>query len=92
MRTTYELRGLYCLTCVGRVLEAVAEVPGVRQTRICYRAEGPSRLSLSARRPLLAGAVESVVAEAGFTLRRTSEAAHGDSDITGNNNVGSEWI
>lgn len=93
MRTTYEVRGLYCLTCVGRVLEAVAEVPGVRQTRIRYRAEGPSRLSLSTRRLLCAGAVESAVAQAGFTLQRTTPAPHGDSNITSNNNiVGSEWL
>jgi copper chaperone CopZ len=67
VRSTWQVAGMTCGHCVASVTEELLEVPGVEAVDVTLET---GEVAVTSTAPLEAGAVETAVSEAGYTLVR----------------------
>nr|WP_238663277.1 heavy-metal-associated domain-containing protein [Kocuria carniphila] len=66
--TTYQVEGMTCGHCAGRVTDALTALEGVQDVEIDLVAGDTSVVTVTSQRPMSTEAVRSAIEEAGYTL------------------------
>ena len=66
--TTYQVEGMTCGHCAGRVTEEITALDGVTDVHIDLVAGGTSTVTVTAEHPLSTDAVRAAIEEVGYTL------------------------
>ena len=66
--TTYQVEGMTCGHCAGRVTDALTALEGVQDVEIDLVAGDTSTVTVISQRPMSAEAVRSAIEEVGYTL------------------------
>jgi copper chaperone CopZ len=66
--TTYQVEGMTCAHCAGRVTEALTALEGVRDVQIDLVPGGASTVTVTSTAPVAAEAVRAAVARAGYAV------------------------
>ena len=66
--TTYQVEGMTCGHCAGRITEEITALDGVTEVHIDLVAGGTSTVTVTAEHPLSTDAVRAAIEEVGYTL------------------------